>query len=363
MDFTFTEEQRLMAAALRALLERVCAGPQLRALYEGRDAGAEERWRQLTELGLMGVLAGEAAGGLGLGDGDFVLLAEEAGRAALPEPLIEQAAIAVPCLVELAGEPRAAALLEAAGSGRSRIALAHPLNPCAVVPPGVTHWLLSSEDGIYLYAADEVTPLAQRSIDAGRQLASVEVAPDAAHRLAGGAVARAIVARAANRGALYAAAQSLGLTERMLTLAVAYARERVQFGQPIGSYQAIKHQLASVAVRLEFARPVVYAAVAAVASLEPQAQAALSHAKLAAGDAADLAARAAIQVHGAMGYSWEVDLHFYMKRAWALAGAWGDRSFHARRIQSLLCGGAFALGPDEIFNTTPGGSAGERTEG
>ena len=110
-------------------------------------------------------------------------------------------------------------------------------------------------------------------------------------------------------------------------------------------------------VKLEFARPVVYAAVAAVAQLDARAHLALSHAKLAAGDAADLAARTAVQVYGAMGYSWEVDLHFYMKRAWALAGAWGDRNFHARRVQSLLCGDAIALGPDDIFEY--GGNAAE----
>jgi alkylation response protein AidB-like acyl-CoA dehydrogenase len=93
----------------------------------------------------------------------------------------------------------------------------------------------------------------------------------------------------------------------------------------------------------------VYAAVTRVADLDSRAFAAASHAKLAAGDAAELAARTGIQVHGAMGYSWEVDLHFYMKRAWALAGAWGDRNYHARRVQSLLFDAQLALGPDRTF--------------
>jgi alkylation response protein AidB-like acyl-CoA dehydrogenase len=89
-----------------------------------------------------------------------------------------------------------------------------------------------------------------------------------------------------------------------------------------------------------------------VGDLGARSLAAVSHAKLAATDAADLAARTAIQVHGAMGYSWELDLHFYMKRAWALAGAWGDRSFHARCMQTLVCGEAFPLGPDQTFERT-----------
>jgi len=349
MDFTFTAEQRMMSAALRALLEDLCSAAQLREVYEGRDRGAEDRWRRLREMGLMGVLAGEAAGGMGLADADFVLLAEEAGRAALPEPLIEHAAIAVPALAELAAEPRVAVLLQAAASGESRIAVRHMRNACASVPPGVTHWLLLGESAVHLYDAREVVPLPQRSLDAARRLARLEVAVDEAHRLASGEAARAVSERAASRGALYAAAQCLGLTERMLALAVSYAKERVQFGRPIGAYQAIKHHLASVQVKLEFARPAVYAAAARVADLDAPTLAAVSHAKLAAGDAAELAARTAIQVHGAMGYSWEVDLHFYMKRAWALEGTWGDRSFHARRVQSLVLGGAFALGPDQTF--------------
>jgi alkylation response protein AidB-like acyl-CoA dehydrogenase len=328
-------------------------------VFEGRDAAAGERWQRLAEMGLFGVMAPEAHGGMGLTDADFVLLAEEAGRAALPEPLAEQAGVAVPVLGELTGVARAAALLGPAAGGRARIALVHPLHRYANVPPGVTHWLVCRESAIGLFDASEVHATAQPSIDAGRRLAHIDVAPDVvapvvvapdgAGWLATGEAARAITGRAGNRGALYAAAQCLGVATRMLELAVGYAKEREQFGKPIGSYQALKHQLANVQVKLEFARPVVYAAVAVVAQLDARAHLALSHAKLAAWDAADLAARTAIQVFGAMGYSWEVDLHFYMKRAWALAGAWGDRNFHARRVQSLLCEDAFALGPDGIF--------------
>ncbi len=342
----------MMAASLRTLLDDVCAPAQLRAVFEGRDTGAAERWGRLAELGLFGVLAGERCGGLGLTDADFVLLAQEAGHAALPEPLCEQAGIAVPLLAELSSVPAAARLLTQAVRGESRIALVHPLHPYANVPPGVTHWLLCSWGAIHLFTAAEVSAKPRPSVDAGRRLHEVAVERDDAHCLASDRPAREVLARAANRGALYAAAQCLGLSERMLELAVTYAKERVQFGRPIGSYQAIKHQLASVAVKLEFARPVVYAAATAAAAAEGDrhAQVAVSHAKLAAADAAGLAARAAIQVHGAMGYSWEVDLHFYMKRAWALSGVWGDHGYHLRRIMSLLLAGrTVALGPADTF--------------
>ncbi len=134
MDFTFSEEQRMMAAALRELASDLCSSEALRALFDGDHSGAEDRWRRLAELGLFGVLAPVGAGGMGLSDADFVLLAEEAGRAALPEPLMEQAALAVPLLAGLAHEPAAAALLPRLASGRARVAVAHPYNPLCERP-------------------------------------------------------------------------------------------------------------------------------------------------------------------------------------------------------------------------------------
>ncbi len=352
MDFTFSEEQRMMASALRELTADLCTPEALRALFEGRDTAAEERWNRLAELGLFGVLAPQAAGGMGLEEADFVLLAEEAGRAGLPEPLTEQAALAVPALLELAAQPAATALLPQLARGSARIAVTHPQNVRANVPPGLTHWLLCAPESVTLARAEEVPTVAIASLDAGRRLLEPHAPAGAGEILARGAQAQAIGTRLLNRGAVLTAAQCLGVAERLMTLSAEYAKERVQFGKPIGSYQAIKHHLASVAVKLEFARPVVYAAVTRAADLEPRAAALASHAKLAAADAAELAARTAIQVHGAMGYSWELDLHFYMKRAWALQGAWGDRSFHARRVQALVCGGALALGPDQTFART-----------
>jgi alkylation response protein AidB-like acyl-CoA dehydrogenase len=349
MDFTFTEEQRMMASALRELTADLCAPEKLRALFDGRDSASEARWQRLAELGLFAVLAPTGSGGLGLTDVDFVLLAEEAGRAALPEPLTEQAALAVPALAELTAGAAAARLMPALASGAARIGVAHPQNPLTHVPPGLTHWLLCTPERVALAEAGEVRALARPSVDAGRRLLEPSLSGSAGATLATGAAAAAVCERVLNRGSVYGAAQCLGLAERMLALAADYAKERVQFGKPIGAYQAVKHHLASVAVKLEFARPVVYAAVTRVADLDARARAAASHAKLAAGDAADLAARTAMQVHGAMGYSWELDLHFFMKRAWALAGAWGDRSFHARRIQALVCDATLALGPDQTF--------------
>jgi alkylation response protein AidB-like acyl-CoA dehydrogenase len=157
----------------------------------------------------------------------------------------------------------------------------------------------------------------------------------------------------------------------MVRIAVDYASTRQQFGKAIGSYQALKHHMADVQVQLEYARPVVYAAAArlaevaagvngdgassgagnagangnaAASALLARLNAVVSGAKLMAMEAADMAGRKGIQLHGAMGYSWEVDLHFYVKRAWALAGSWGDRCWHQRRLESLVLDGIDAGG-------------------
>jgi alkylation response protein AidB-like acyl-CoA dehydrogenase len=348
MDFTFTAEQRTMAEALRRLLDEVCSPKALRA---SADSGrpASDRWGRLMELGLGGVLAPAAAGGMDLSDVDFVLLAEEIGRALLPEALVEHAAIAVPLLAEFAHGALAARWLQRAASGHARIAVGHEINPVVLDAAEAGALLLMHGDEVHLLERDRVTLERRASLDPLRQLSQVEWIVTPAARIGAGPPGQAAWERAALRGALYAAAQCNGLAQRMIELAVSYATQRSQFGKPIGSYQSIKHQLASAQVKVEFARALVYGAAPRVSQIGARTAALVSGAKLAAGDAADLAARTAIQVHGAMGYSWEVDIHLYAKRAWALIGAWGDRSFHARRVQSLVLGGGLALGPGRTF--------------
>lgn len=144
-------------------------------------------------------------------------------------------------------------------------------------------------------------------------------------------------ARAAfDRGALGTAAQLVGLGRRMLDLAVAYAGERHQFGAPIGSFQAVKHQLADAALRLRFAAPAVYGAAWSLATDGPTAGRDVSTAKALASDAARQAGRTALQVHGAIGYTVEADLHLFQKRAEALARTWGDAAWHRRRVAEAL---------------------------
>ena len=363
MDFTFTEEQRMMASTFRELVDEICSPRRLRATAEGTGDRAggdrvdgdecEARWQQYAAMGLMGMLAPEEQGGLGLTDVDFVLIAEEAGHAALPEPLVEHAGIAVPVLAKLASHPRVAQILSSAAAGLARVSVQHRVNPFVLGAARSNHLLLVLGDEIHLVESTRTRFVREPSIDPLRELFKVESPLNDSTRIATGELAEEVSRRALARGALYCAAQLVGLCARMIELATAYARERRQFGKQIGSYQAIKHQLATAQVKLEFARPVLYAAATRVGSLDPRAQAAISHAKMAAMDAAELAARTSLQVHGAMGYSWEVDLHFFMKRAWALAGAWGDRGFHMRRLSALVLEGGLQLGPGHTFEELP----------
>ena len=350
MDFTFTDEQRMMRSSFRELAEDMCSSAEIRAAFEGRTQASAARWSRVAHMGLTAMLAPAEFGGLGLEAVDFALIAEEAGRAAFPEPLSEHAGVAVPLLAELSAAPAAAALLEGAGGAECMIAVMHEANPFTLLPARATHLIACRIDEVHLVRVADVRAVPQPSVDALRRLARIDADLGARTLIARGEEARAASARALERGALFAAAECVGLAERMIQLAVDYAKVRTQFGAPIGSYQAIKHALASAQVRLEFARPVLYSAASRGAERSDRTCALVSHAKIAAADAADLAGRTAVQVHGAMGYSWEVDLHFYLKRAWALAGAWGDRNFHARRLQSLVLDGAIALGADRTFD-------------
>jgi hypothetical protein len=185
--------------------------------------------------------------------------------------------------------------------------------------------------------------------DPGRRLFSVEWTPSRETLVASGPTARGLFDAALDRGALACAAQLLGAAEQMLDLAVAYVCQREQFGRPIGSFQAVQHQLADVKVRLEYARPVVYKAAHSIACGTASRAVDASHAKLAAGVTARLAARRALQAHGAIGYTWEQDLHLWMRRAWSLDLEWGAPSFHLARVAAAVLAPGAPIGPGTTF--------------
>ena len=152
-----------------------------------------------------------------------------------------------------------------------------------------------------------------------------------------------------DRAVLATAAQALGVAQQLVDLAVRYACQRQQFGVPIGSFQAVKHPLASAQVRIEFARPVVYRAAWSVARGARHRSLDVSHAKLAACEAATAAARVALQCFGAIGYTWEQDLHVWMRRAWSLDLAWGGAPFHRARVAEHVLADGARIGPGATF--------------
>jgi len=347
MEFGFSDEQRMAADTVRAALADLCTGADLRRLMASGEARDAKRWRALSDLGLAGLMVPEDLGGLGLCEVDLVLIAEACGYAALPEPLIEQAGVAAPLLATFAVDNRASPWLDRVLGGEAVVALGHPANALIADADSADILLIARDDGLHLVDPAAASLTRRESIDPFRRLFQVAFEPSAATRLAGPDEAAQPLARAFERGALFAAAQGLGLAQRAVDLAADYAKERTQFGKPIGANQAIKHHLATCLTRIVFARPVVHAAAAQLDPDDLFARARISHAKLAALEAADLSARTAIQVHGAMGYSWEVDVHFYLKRALALAGTWGDAAFHRARFAERIR--RAPLGPQHTF--------------
>jgi alkylation response protein AidB-like acyl-CoA dehydrogenase len=348
MDFTFTEDQLLFQDSVRDFLVNEVTPERIRQSWETDSGRSEELWAQLAELGLTGMTVPEEFGGLGMNELDFVLLAQECGYVALPEPLVHTALVAVPILQEIGGE-LADQWLPKITTGEAKVVVGLEQN--LLVEDAHTADLLLLQQGDSLVAAipDQVSLRHNESVDPSRKLYAVEVGAGATS-VASGEQAAALASATLDRGALGCAAQALGLAQRMIDISVQYTSERQQFGQAIGAFQAVKHHMANVAVRLEYAKAPVHRAAYAVANKQAQAPRAVSHAKLVACEAANLAARNSHQVHGAMGYTWEVDLHIFMKKAWALASTWGDAGYHKSRVADYIFSDDAQLGAIGTFS-------------
>jgi alkylation response protein AidB-like acyl-CoA dehydrogenase len=315
MRFALTEDQQAFADGVRAVLDDRCPPSTVRSAWDGDRAPAEELWRRLADIGLLGALVPEHDGGLGLDELDILRCLEESGRAAVPLPLVETAVVAA----RLLSGTLHAELLPALASGGFRASAT--LDGSSLLPwNGFCDWALVDHGGaVYLLAFHEFEAAA--AVDLARPMARVAALPAGA-RLITDDPGRIGSARRA--GTLATAAQLVGLGERMLWMAVGYVKERRQFGVPIGSFQAVKHALADALLALELARPLVRAAAWAHVHDTDSVQRDVAAAKVRAGEAAGLAARTALQCHGGMGYTQEYDLHLWLKRTWALQAGWGQ---------------------------------------
>lgn len=317
MNFEIDEQQRDFAASIDAALGAADLPAAIRAWGEGDTAPGRKVWAQLADLGVTALMVPEKFDGIEAHPIDLVVALERLGRWGVPGPVTESIAVA-PIL--LADDERSAGL----ASGDLIATVAQPPLVPRAVDADTAGLILIAEDG---QVRDAVAGDKHASVDLSRALFDVTATGDAQP---------ADVARAFEFGALATAAQLVGAGQAMLDAAVEYAKQRSQFGTVIGTYQAIKHKLADVLIAVELARPLVYGAALSLADGSDDTARDVSAAKAAAADAALLAARSALQTHGAIGFTQEHDLSLLLVRVQALRPAWGDPTWHKRRVLEAL---------------------------
>ena len=365
MDFEFSPEQMAMQETVRGLLADHYDTARAKAVAE--SGGQDERvWRQLAEAGIFSVAVPEAHGGMGLGFVDLALILEEFGRALVPAPAAETL-VATDVLARHATPEQQATWLPSIAEGTLRVTLAiaevdagyGTAFTTSVAEPTGNGWTL---DGLKILVPDAAGsdlilatvrfgadgPVGLVALDRTRAGVSLRqhVGLDRSSRhdevtfsavsitqddIVGGAPSAAAVTLASEGGAAAAALQMTGIAARVLDDAVAYAGQRTQFGKAIGSFQAIKHRCADMAVSLEGARSAAYYAAWAVAEDSPGLEQAVSMAKAFCGDTSRFVCREGIQIHGGIGFTWDLGLHLWVRRAKMLESAYGDAIQHRSR--------------------------------
>ncbi|HEX4670195.1 MAG TPA: acyl-CoA dehydrogenase family protein [Solirubrobacterales bacterium] len=370
MYFDLTDEQQAIKSTAHDFLASRFKSARLREISASEDGFDAAGWGEMAELGWAGLALPEEWGGQGLGIVELAVLFEEMGYALAPSPLFSNT-IAGLALSRCGSDDLRERYLRplAAGEKRGTPALWDAGSPAT--PGGFTMEAKSDGDGVVLdgekvlvpdaasadfflvatsdgrrhlveRGAEGVTVSAEPSIDPTRRFSSV--------RLEGVRVAAADTLP--GEGADYypvffrlcvaLAAESTGIAQRTMEMAVEYAKDRQQFGRPIGAYQAVSHRCAQMLLETENARSAVYGAAWA-ADAEPQSlPLAASMAKAYAGDAGWRVPDASIQVHGGIGFTWEHDLHFFLKRGRSNAAIFGDSKWHRERVADAVLSRAAA---------------------
>jgi alkylation response protein AidB-like acyl-CoA dehydrogenase len=315
--FDLDEQQRDFAASIDAAMAAADVPAAVRAWSVGDTGPGRKVWSTLADLGVTALLVPEKFDGIGAHPVDLAVAAERLGYWGVPGPVTESIAVA-PIL--LADDERSVAL----AGGEIVATVAHPPHTPRAVDADSAGLILIAGDG---EVRDGEAGERHESVDPARTL--FDVSPT-------GEPQKADTATAFEFGALATAAQLVGAGQAMLDASVAYAKQRSQFGRVIGSYQAIKHKLADVYIAVELARPLVYGAALSLADGSPDTARDVSAAKAAASDAALLSARSSLQTHGAIGFTQEHDLSLLLLRVQALRSAWGDPTWHRRRVLAGL---------------------------
>ncbi len=372
MNFGFTEEQELLRQEVRKFLDANAPMEAVRKLAETPEGFSRALWQQIGALGWLGLTIPEAHGGAGLGMVDLVVVLEETGRTLFPSPLLATT-LAASAIRDAGSEAQRARWLPglAEGSAIGTIAVVEAgdrLDPGGVRLAGRREggdWRITGEKlqvldgaeadllvvafrtgpddgeialGVVERGAPGLTVEATPSIDATRRVARVRCAGVrlAADALLGapGAAAAALT-RLLDQAAAAVTAETIGAAEGALRLTVDYARERVQFGSPIGRFQGVKHPLAEMYVDVESFKSLLYYAAWCIDQDDPETPRFVSMAKAYAGEAFARIGIDGVQLHGGVGYTWEYDVQLYLKRSkWARA-AFGDPDHHYDRVARL----------------------------
>jgi alkylation response protein AidB-like acyl-CoA dehydrogenase len=375
MELEFSEEQEGLRDSVRAVLANECPMALVRAVVE-QGSAPDELWAHMVELGWPALSVPEEDGGLGLGMVELAVVVEELGRVMAPGPFLPTTTQFAPA-VRAVGEPEqrrrflgavaggeitgALALGESGGSydpGRVT-ATATVVPDDGVVLSGTKEAVVGAptadevvvvarlagsagDDGVgaYVVPRDELTLAEVASLDPSRPVARVTLdgARVGADRVLGepGPATAAALRRAVDEATTALALEMVGTCQTIFDVTLEFAKQREQFGVPIGSFQAIKHKLADMAVMLERARATGYFAALTIAEGDDRREVAVASAKTAAGDCARLLAKEGIQIHGGIGYTWEHDMHLYVRRVRAGAALFGTASGQRARVADLI---------------------------
>jgi len=357
MDFGFTEEQELLRGAARDFLARACPLTRVRELLDDPRGHDPALLAQLAELGWSGLAIPESHGGAGLGLLELAVLFEELGRALVPSPLFATLLGSLALLRGGSAEQQQR-WLPSAARGTSILSVAIPDETDAELraEPGPGGPRLSGTAGCVpdghnadvcivtasgaLFAVERGAPglrsVPLAGLDATRRIAALHFDATPAVPLAGERSAADVWDWLRDRALVVLAAEAIGGCEKVLEDTLAYVRQRVQFGKPIAAQQVVQHQCVGMLEELESARAIARYAAWAVATDDAEAALAAAMAKARTGDAYRRMTADSIQLHGGVGFTWELDCHLFYKRARAADVLLGDANQHRARIASLL---------------------------
>ncbi|HMC40074.1 MAG TPA: acyl-CoA dehydrogenase family protein [Acidimicrobiales bacterium] len=364
MDFTFSPEQDALRDAVRSFLTRTDAAAYYRAMIEDDRGFTDEWWQEISQLGWPGLLVPEAAGGTGLGMVDAVVLQEEMGRVALPGPYLSSSIAATLAARHLGADD----LLEglAGGTRRGTVALEEPGHgdPLGTVRVTATgpgpSWTLDgvkelvmdghtadfaivaarTAEGLAAFVVDQPDGTFEPALDVTRKTARLELSGRPARRIGPPGDQTAQLARIRDDVAVALCAETVGAAERALQMAIEYAKQRVQFDRPIATFQAIKHKIVDMLHQLELARVGTHWAAWCSDVDDPMREQAAAACKAFVAEAAVMVTAENIQVHGGVGFTWDLDCHLLFRRVKQNDILFGNQAWNRARLADLVLGPA-----------------------